>query len=131
MATEVRNTNYHCSLWMLYDVNRFKCQEEPHTLSKLLNAIKWSSHKDVSQVCIQCCICLCVCVCICVCMCVHMTVCRSVYLSICLFVWPSVHLSLWVCVAICVIPAFSVVLLYIFCTYAHTYSYTSGLKGKC
>ena len=91
MATEVRNTNCHCSPWMLCDVNRFKCQEEPHTLSKLLNAIKWSSHKDVSQVCIQCCVCVHVCAGVCVCVHVHayVCVCQSVFL----FVHPSACLS--------------------------------------
>ena len=107
MATEVRNTNYHCSLWMLYDVNRFKCQEEPHTLSKLLNAIKWSSHKDVSQVCIQCCVCMCICMrmrmCVCVCartrMCVHAYVCICQYVF--WFVYPSAYLSSHLSVCCC------------------------------
>ena len=43
---------YDCELICFFI--RFKCQEEPNTLSKLLNAVKWASHKDVAQVTLQC-----------------------------------------------------------------------------
>ena len=61
--------------------NRFKCQEEPHTLPKLLNAIKWSSHKDVSQVCT----CICCSMSMYYSMCVYVRMCCVSCYYVCMF----------------------------------------------
>ena len=76
--------------------NRFKCQEEPHTLPKLLNAIKWSSHKDVAQVC--------------TCICCSVSMYYSMYVYVCV----AFLVVFSLCIGICVyIPTLCVLCMYV------------------